>query len=243
MSAHPMHALILGHKHETNMAESFSAHHMTWLIFPLWRTLFVFHISTNTSLHPSLEDHPHTDMPKGGQGDALHAPAPVSVTPGMGFSSHGASGQPSGLLGEFFAPIKLPGEPHTFYIKESAQGDSQQLYTRDPHTGAYRQSSKQALPDGKGGWQRDGGLKGGLNYTPEDRAKRLEEARTECQQTAEVLAMLQDRVTAARNKFHSAQDEISKQLAHIDLLIAINAHSRIAEHFRQVQDELTNALY
>ena len=203
----------------------------------------MFHISSHISVHPSPEAHPHTGTPKADQGDVLHAPAPVSVTPGMDFFSHGASGQPSGLLRELFAPVKLPDEPHTFYMKERAKGGPQQLYTRDPQTGAYRQSAKQVMPDGTGGGQRDSGLKGGVEYSPEERAKRLEEARTKCHQAAVELAVIQDRVTEARSEYNSAQDGNSKQAAHDRLIAEINAHSKAATHFRNTQADLLNAQY
>jgi hypothetical protein len=161
----------------------------------------------------------------------------------MRFPSHGASGQPSGLLGNLFAPITLPGEPPGFYRKDGPKLGPQPLYTRDPDTGVYTQSSKQAVPDGKGGWLRDSGLKGGMKYSPEARAQRLSEARTTCQQAAIELAIIQDRITASRNKVHAAQNDISRQTAKAELLAEVNAHSIAATSFRRAQEELRNALY
>lgn len=203
----------------------------------------MFHISTHTSPHLSTDIHPNTEMPETDQGSTPHTPPPLSVTPRRGFSSQGASGQPSGLLGNLFAPVTLPGEPPGFYMKNASKLGPQPLYTRDPDTGAYTQSSQRAVPDGQGGWQRDGGLKGGVKYGPAEREARLREARVNCEQAAMELALIQDRVTAAHNKVLAAPDEISRQTAKAEWLSEVNVHSSAATRFRQAQDELRNALY
>ncbi|GLQ49781.1 hypothetical protein ACFFJT_03415 [Dyella flava] len=203
----------------------------------------MFHISTHSSPHLPTDIHPHTDTPKVDHADIPHALTPVSVTPGVDFSSHGASGQPGGLLGNLFAPVTLQGELSGFYVKNDPKPGPRPLYTRDPDTGVYTQSSKRVMPDGQGGWQRDGGLKGGVKYGPEDREARLREARVNCQQAAVELALIQDRVTTAHNKVLAAPDEISRQTAKAEWLSEVNAHSTAAAAFRRAQDELKNALY
>jgi hypothetical protein len=201
----------------------------------------MFHIPVHAEPHFSVEVHPHPDMPNMEHDGTPHPAAPVSMTPGPDFSALGESGQHSGLLASLFAPVALPGEPSGFYMKSNFKPGPQPLYTRNPQTGVYMQSSKQAVPDGKSGWQRDDGLKGGLPLTPEQRQERLEKARTACTQAATELATLQDAVEQARYDVRNAPDAASRQDAHADLLAAINAHSTAATAFRAAQQELANA--
>jgi hypothetical protein len=202
----------------------------------------MFHIPVHTEPHFSVEVHPHPDMPNMEHDGTPHPAAPISMTPGPDFSALGESGQHSGLLASLFAPVALPGEPSGFYMKSNFKPGPQPLYTRNPQTGVYMQSSKQAVPDGKSGWQRDDGLKGGLPLTPEQREERLRKARTAHQQAETELSTLQDAVIEARYDVQNATDTASRQAAHADLIAAINAHSTAVTTFRTAQQELANAL-
>jgi hypothetical protein len=141
------------------------------------------HISTHIEPHISVEAHPHPDTLKADQGAHPHAWPPVSTTPDQNFFAHALNGQPSGLLARlpvphpFFFRAVLPGDASTYYIRRNAGKGLHQLYIREPSTGMYKQTPKRVAHDGKGGWWADSGLKGGLNYTPEARAARLQEAR------------------------------------------------------------------
>ncbi|MBM7125345.1 hypothetical protein ISP19_08110 [Dyella flava] len=58
--------------------------------------------------------------------------------------------------------MTLPGDPAIYFIKSTSNASgAQALYTRAPQTGVLKQTSKQVLPDGHGGWKLDGGLPGG----------------------------------------------------------------------------------
>jgi hypothetical protein len=113
--------------------------------------------------------HSPAEKPPADEGGTPHtATSPSSITPGTGFPSPGASGKPSGLLGNLFpppsgfSPIQLPGDATNYYIKDSSGNGPRTLYTYDPQTSKYKQTSKQAVPDGSGGGKLDDGLKGGM---------------------------------------------------------------------------------
>jgi hypothetical protein len=208
----------------------------------------MFHIPMHAEPHIPVEAHSHPDTPKADQAVRPRPRPPVSITPDLDFSAHAASGQPSGLLARLpvsdpgFVRVMLPGDASTYYIKNDAGKGTHQLYTRDPSSGTYIQTYKRVALRGKDGWQRDDGLKGGLPLTPAQRGERLRNAQTACRQAATELAILQDAVTEARSKYQTAPDAISRQIAHEDLIAAVNAHSAAATLFRDAQQELTNAL-
>ena len=127
----------------------------------------MFHISTHISPAIEPEVHPRAETPHANDDGTPHTSSPASVTPGAGFPSPGASGKPSGLLGSLpppssgFAPIKLPGDSTTYYIKNSSGNGPRTLYTSDPQAGTYKQTNKTVVSDGHDGWQLDDGLKAG----------------------------------------------------------------------------------
>jgi hypothetical protein len=127
----------------------------------------MFHIPEHFSPSVASDIHPHNNAPHTDQGGSPHTSSPASVTSGTDFPSAGASGKPTGLLGNLsafpseYTSVKLPGDATSYYIKNSSGTGSSTLYTRDPQTSMYTQTSKQVAPDGHGGWQRDDGLKGG----------------------------------------------------------------------------------
>jgi hypothetical protein len=201
----------------------------------------MFHIPVHAEPHFSVEVHPHPDMPNMEHDGTPHPAAPVSMTPGPDFSALGESGQHSGLLASLFAPVALPGEPSGFYMKSNFKPGPQPLYTRNPQTGAYMQSAKQAVSDGKGGWQRDGGLKGGLPLTPAQRAERIRKAEDEHRWAEAELSIIDDRITAAEDKVLNAEDDISRETARAELLAERNARSRAAVILEYARTELRNA--
>ena len=127
----------------------------------------MFHISTHISPAIEPEIHPRAETPHANDDGTPHTSSLASVTPGTGFPSPGASGKPSGLLGNLsapssgFTPIKLPGDSTTYYIKNSSGNGPRTLYTGDPQAGTYKQSNKTVVSDGNHGWQQGGGLPGG----------------------------------------------------------------------------------
>jgi hypothetical protein len=175
----------------------------------------VFHISTHTSPHLSSERHPPADASHADQGRMAHASAPLSLTPGTDFLAPGATGSPSGLLGHLpvsdagWVAVTLPGDSSAYYVKSGAGDGLHPLYTRDPGTGMYRQTSKQVVPDSKGGWQADSGLKGGVNDSPEARAERLREAQAQETQASRQFLQATEDARAAELNVREINNKIS----------------------------------
>jgi hypothetical protein len=212
----------------------------------------MFRISIHPEPHISVEAHPHPDTPKADRGAHPHTRPPVSVTPGIDFSALGESGRHSGLLGRLpashpgFIRVILPGDASAYYIKSDATKGLHQLYRLDPSTGAFKQTSKQVATDGKGGWRPDGGLKGGLNYSPEARAARLEKA-TERHRDAvrdyrsakRLVSSNRRDVIASKKTFSNLKKSIEKTEK------SVESKTRIVEHYESIYtnavDDMTGA--
>jgi hypothetical protein len=222
---------------------------MKWRNFSDTGMFVMFHISIHPEPHISVQAHPHPEAPKVEQGAHSHTRPPVSVTPGIDFSALGESGQHSGLLAHLrlshpgFIRVMLPGDASAYYIKRDAAKGLHQLYTRDPSTDAFKQTPKQVAPDGRGGWQADDGLKGGVKDSPEARALRLQNA------TASQLSARGEYQRAKRLVSSNKRDVIASQKKVSDLNIwigqterSIENKTRIVERHESTYTEADNDL-
>jgi hypothetical protein len=127
-----------------------------------------------------------------------------------------------------WVPVTLPGDSSAYYVKSSAGDGPRQLYTRDPGTGLYKQVSKLVVPDSKGGWQTDAGLKGGVNDSPEARAEQRREARVRQTHASRQFLQAKDAARAAELKVL----ENSKKVSYLE--IGIGQSERLVENKKHI---------
>jgi hypothetical protein len=103
---------------------------LSWIVderrcrsFSLCRSLFMFHIPEHFSPSVASDIHPHNNAPHTDQGGSPHTSSPASVTSGTDFPSAGASGKPTGLLGN------LSAFPSEYTSVANARQSANRLYS------------------------------------------------------------------------------------------------------------------
>ncbi|WP_115494950.1 hypothetical protein [Dyella monticola] len=172
----------------------------------------MFRINSHPDIHPeSVHASTRESGANEGSGSTKTAPVSVASPETAGFSTTPRTGQPTGMASTFVSPdrparVSLPGDSTAYYVKGSSKaGVPQALYTRDPQTGVLKQTSKQAVSDG-GGWKAVDGLKGGLNYSPEARAARLQDAQHQYDLAVQRLGRAQSGLHETEQEYEAAQN-------------------------------------
>ncbi|HUA78895.1 MAG TPA: hypothetical protein VL997_00875 [Dyella sp.] len=138
----------------------------------------MFSIKNHIGVHMGSDVHTGTKKSGGGDDRGSTKTAPASITTsGNAFPASAATGKPTGLLGRFsvsdpYTAITLPGDSTTYFVKGTSKTSRPQaLYTQDSQTGVFKQTSKQAMADGRGVWKLASGLPAGAPPAPVDKGQ------------------------------------------------------------------------
>jgi hypothetical protein len=177
----------------------------------------MFSIHIHPEVHPEPSFHVSTKESEAGKGSSSRGLAPASVASNTtDFSAALAAGKHSGLLGHL-PPIKLtaltlPGDPNRYFVMSTSNvSRPQALYTRDIQTGVLKQTSKQVLADGHGGWKLDAGLPGGgQDYSRAGSRRPLsdEQKKQAIAQANAAHNRAQSELSEAREKLKNAEQDL-----------------------------------
>lgn len=177
------------------------------------------HVTGRVPVHPDDAVRPSTT---GSNEHGGSSPRPASTTPSAGFPSTPSSGKPSGLLSTLHNPpiepkaVSLRGDATTYYVKNPSDTNTpQSLYTRDPDTGVLKQTSKQVVSDGTGGWKLDKGLVGGgqASSTQSSSSAAPSSSRHDVQRSPLSNKESQEKINQAQREFDGAEKVYQDKVA------------------------------
>jgi hypothetical protein len=178
---------------------------------------YMFSIHIHPEAHPEPSFHVSTKESEAGKGSSSRELAPASVASNAtDFSADLAAGKHSGLLGHLppieLTAVTLPGDPNRYFAMSTSKlSRPQALYIRDIQTGVLKQTSKQVLADGHGGWKLDAGLPGGGQVFSRARSRPPLSDEQKQQAIAQANAAhkrAQSELSEAREKLKNAEQDL-----------------------------------
>jgi hypothetical protein len=175
----------------------------------------MFRIDIHPEVHPEPSIHMPTEESAAGKGSRSREAIPASVLANTAdLSAALAAGKTSGVLAHL-APAELtaatpPGDPKQYFVKSSPNTSRPQvLYTGNVQTGALKQTSKQVLADGHGGWKLDNGLPGGGQTPSTQSSLNTRTSGSAPSSDAAAAVQRQEAIAKAHAEHQTAQNELS----------------------------------